>query len=183
MLKMLNKLRLKTLLLPVFVSIALFYLFFTPVVAEEVEIPKAFDLQQDGITAREKGIPVLLEFTMHGCPFCEEVEDEVLRPMLISGDYDNKVIVRNIKIDEEEREIVDFNGKLVTHEELTSRYSVFVAPTLVLVDGHGKAMGLDMVGVTTIDYYGIYLDQAIDQAKQKISTTVEKSTNAGSPAS
>lgn len=160
----------------------LFSSVFNPASAEPVEIPKAFDLQTDGITAREKGIPVLLEFTMHGCPFCEEVEEEVLRPMLISGDYDSKVIVRNIKIDEDSREVVDFNGELVTYGELAGRYKVYVTPTLVLVDGHGKAMGLEMVGVTTIDFYGIYLDQAIEKAIKKVSTT-KKSVNAGLPAS
>lgn len=179
---MLNKLKFTGLLLPLSVLLLLFQFLYTPASADEVEIPKAFDLQTDGITAREKGIPVLLEFTMHGCPFCEEVEEEVLRPMLISGDYDHKVIVRNVKIDEESREIVDFNGKLITYEELAARYKVYVAPTLVLVDGNGKAMGLEMVGVTTIDFYGIYLDQAIEKAIKKVSTA-NQSANAGLPAS
>lgn len=180
---MLNKVSLKLFLPAVFISALLINGVFTQAEAGGVDIPKAKDLQKDGIVAREKGIPVLLEFTMHGCPFCEEVEEEVLRPMLISGDYDNKVIVRNIKIDEEDTTITDFNGEKITYEELAQRYSIYVAPTLVLVQGDGKAMGLDMVGVTTIDYYGAYLDQAIDQAMKKIATAAEKPASAGLPAS
>ena len=179
--KMFNKLLFRAVLPAFIVSIFAFQSFMPAAEASGVSIPKAFDLQNDGILAQEKGIPILLEFTMHGCPFCEEVEEEVLRPMLISGDYDNKVLVRNIKIDED-TVITDFNGESISYEDLASRYSVFVAPTLVLVHGNGKAMGLEMVGVTTIDFYGAYLDQAIDQALIKTSTVAEP-TSGGSPAS
>jgi len=180
---MLNKLGFKLVLPAIFIAVSLLSGLFSSATAESSDIPKAIDLQKDGIIAQEKGIPVLLEFSMHGCPFCEEVEEEVLQPMLISGDYDNKVIVRNIKIDEEDTTIIDFNGEKITYEELAERYYVYVAPTLVLVQGDGKEMGLEMVGVTTIDYYGAYLDQAIDQAMKKIATAAEKRASAGSPAS
>lgn len=178
---MLNKIRFKVLLPALLLSIMAFQGFISTVHAGGKDIPVAINLQADGIIAREKGIPVLLEFTMAGCPFCEEIENEVLRPMLISGDYDNKVIVRNVMIDEE-TEITDFNGKKISYEELASRYSVYVAPTLVLVSGNGKAMGLDMVGVTTIDFYGAYLDQAIDKAISAISVAVDE-VSAGLPTS
>jgi len=180
---MLKKLSYKLVLPVFFISALLINAVFTQAEARDSDIPKALDLQKDGIIAQEKGIPILLEFTMHGCPFCEEVEEEVLRPMLISGDYDNKVIVRNIKIDEEDTTIIDFNGEKITYEELAERYYVYVAPTLILVQGDGKEMGLEMVGVTTIDYYGAYLDQAIDQAMKKIATAIKKITSADSPAS
>lgn len=178
---MLNKIAFKWIFPALFLSIFAFQAFLPVAEAEGVSIPKAINLQKDSIFAQEKGIPVLLEFTMNGCPFCEEVENEVLRPMLISGDYDNKVIVRNVKIDEE-TEITDFNGQKITYEELASRYNVFVAPTLVLVQGNGTAMGIEMVGVTTIDFYAAYLDQAIDEALKVISIATKAVKN-GLPAS
>lgn len=184
---MLNKLALKLLFPTIFVSI----LAFANVIsisdslaeAESDDIPKALDLQKDGLTAHEKGIPILLEFTMHGCPFCLEIEEEVLVPMIGSGKYDHKVLVRNVKIDDE-KEIIDFNGESISYEDLASRYNIHVVPTLVLVHGNGKAMGLDMVGVTTIDFYGAYLDQAIEKALTKVSTVAEpEPVSFGSPAS
>ena len=178
---MFNKSVFKVIIPAFIVSIFAFQSLMPAAEARGVSIPKAYDLQTDGILAQEKGIPVLLEFTMHGCPFCEEVEEEVLRPMLISGDYDNKVLVRNIKIDED-TVITDFNGESISYEDLASRYSVYVAPTLILVHGDGKAMGLEMVGVTTIDFYGAYLDQAINKALTKTST-VAKPASGDSPAS
>ena len=180
---MLNKLNFYGLTPVLLLVIALFSGFFTKVDAASEVIPKANNLQKDGINALEKGIPVLLEFSMHGCAFCEEIEAEVLRPMLISGDYDHKVLVRNVKIDED-HEIIDFNGKSISYEDLAARYNVFVTPTLVLVNADGEGMNLDMIGVTTIDFYGIYLDQAIDQAIKRVSTANKSElSSAGSPAS
>ncbi|MCK5334812.1 MAG: thioredoxin fold domain-containing protein [Gammaproteobacteria bacterium] len=178
---MFNKIGFKVIFPALLLSIFAFQGIMPEAEAQGIDIPKAVNLQKDGIFAQEKGIPVLLEFTMNGCPFCEEVEEEVLRPMLISGDYDNKVIVRNVMIDED-TEITDFNGETITYEELASRYNVFVAPTLVLVQGNGKAMGIEMVGVTTIDFYGAYLDQAIEAALKETSVAVQE-TKSGLPAS
>jgi len=149
--------------------------------AESDDIPKALDLQKDGLLAQEKGLPVLLEFTMHGCPFCLEIEEEILRPMIGSGEYDHKVLVRNVKIDDDLK-ITDFNGESITYEDLAYRYNVTVVPTLILVHGNGQPMDLEMVGVTTIDFYGAYLDQAIESALKKVSTATEP-TSVGSPAS
>lgn len=178
---MLNKISFKWVFPALFLVVFAFQAISPVAEAEGVSIPKAINLQNDGIFAQEKGIPVLLEFTMHGCPFCEEVENEVLRPMLISGDYDNKVMVRNVMIDED-TVITDFNGEEITYEELASRYNVFVTPTLVLVHGDGKSMDIEMVGVTTIDFYAAYLDQAIDEALKVISIAVDEIKN-GLPAS
>jgi thioredoxin-related protein len=178
---MFNKTGFKWVFSGLLLSIVAFQAFLPAAEAGGVSIPKAINLQNDGIFAQEKGIPVLLEFTMHGCPFCEEVENEVLRPMLISGDYDNKVMVRNVMIDEE-TVITDFNGEEITYEELASRYNVFVTPTLVLVHGNGKSMDIEMVGVTTIDFYAAYLDQAIDAALKQTSIAV-KPVKSGLPAS
>ena len=183
--EMLNKLALKLLFPAIFISMLVFANLISVsdslAEAESDEIPKALDLQKDGLLAQEKGIPVLLEFSMEGCPFCLEVEEEVLRPMLGSGEYENKVIVRNVKIDDD-LEITDFNGETISYEDLASRYNIYVVPTLILVHGNGKEMGLEMVGVTTIDYYGTYLDQAIEKALNKVSTAAEP-TSVGSPAS
>ena len=178
---MLNKLAFKGTISAIFISLTVFAGLISFAEAESDQIPKALDLQKDGLRAQEKGVPVLLEFTMHGCPFCIEIEEEVLKPMLGSGLYDNKVLVRNVKIDDD-LEIIDFNGEKISYEDLAYRYNVTVVPTLILVQGNGKAMGLEMVGVTTIDFYGAYLDQAIESALKKVSTAAEP-TSVGSPAS
>ncbi|MDH5517009.1 MAG: thioredoxin fold domain-containing protein [Gammaproteobacteria bacterium] len=180
---MLKKVGFKLFFPVVLVSILGFQAITKPVYARDVSIQAAINLQKDGTLAQEKGIPVLLEFSMQGCSFCEIVEEEVLRPMLLNRSYDSKVMIRKVMIDEDTT-ITDFNGKPVTYEELASRYNIMVTPTLVLLHGNGDMMGLEMVGVSTIDFYPAYLDQAIEQALQKISTAAESvKISAGLPAS
>jgi thioredoxin-related protein len=161
MMKMPNKVRLMPLLTAL--TLPLLLLKATFALAEGISMPVAKDMQQDGIRAMEQGIPILVEFSMVGCPFCEQVEEEILKPMLLSGLYENKVIIRKLVIDYDES-VTDFNGQKLSYEDFASRYRIDVVPTLVLMDGKGEALGLRMRGVTTIDFYGAYLDQAIDQA-------------------
>lgn len=177
--KMLNKLRFLPLI--AVLSTSVLNVSVQNAYADGIEVPLVSDLQQDGIQAMEKGIPVLIEFSMHGCPFCEQVEEEVLKPMLISGQYVNKAIIRKMVLDDD-NQLTDFNGQKISYDEFALRYAIDVVPTLVLMNGEGKALGLRMRGVTTIDFYGIYLDQAIDQALGVTSRKV-RPANADSPAS
>ena len=39
-----------------------------------------------------------------------------------------------------------------------------VTPTIILVDGAGKEIAKRQTGVNTVEMYGWYLDQAIDDA-------------------
>ncbi|UCE90318.1 MAG: hypothetical protein JSW10_05755, partial [Pseudomonadota bacterium] len=48
--------------------------------------------------------------------------------------------------------------------EFAQRYSAFVMPTVVLVDHRGRELAPRLVGVTTPDFYGGDLDDAIDTA-------------------
>ena len=140
----------------------------------DIDIPRLKNLQQDGMNASSKSIPVLIEFSMVGCPFCYEVETEVLKPMLLSGEYENRVIIRKVVIDDDEM-VTDFNGSKISNEDLAARYDIDVVPTLVLMDGQGNVVSERMRGVSTIDYYGQYLDRAIEQACSEINQKVKAS--------
>ena len=62
----------------------------------------------------------------------------------------------------------DFNASAVNAAELASRYKVFVTPTLLFVDSQGNELAERMVGVMTLEFYGGYLDQAIDASSDKL---------------
>ena len=105
-------------------------------------------------------------FSIQSCPYCAIVREEFLEPMKISGDYENKVVMRIIKMDA--HSLIDFNGHKIKLSELTRRYKITMAPTVILVDTNGQLLSEPLVGITTRDYYGGYLDQAIDDALKKI---------------
>jgi len=134
---------------------------------EATGVPLAIDLNREGRQAEQACIPLLLEFTAAGCEYCTLLEEEILNPTLLNRDYHRRVLMRKLVIDRSTK-LRDFNDTPVSAAELAGRYRVFVTPTLVFVDSQGRELAERMVGVTTLEFYGGYLDQAMDASSQKL---------------
>ncbi len=130
-------------------------------------IPLARDLALAGYQAEHACIPLLLEFAADDCDYCALLEEEVLNPTLLDLDYEQRVLMRKLVLDRDIR-LRDFAGKPVYASDLANRYRVFVTPTLLFVDRQGRELAERMVGVTTLEFYGGYLDQALDAAQEKL---------------
>ncbi len=130
-------------------------------------VPPARDLAAEGAQAQRACVPLLLEFAADGCDYCTLLETEVLDPTLLNRAYDRRVLMRKLVLNRGTR-IDDFSGKRVSAADLASHYQVFVTPTLLFVDRHGMELTERMVGVTTLEFYGGYLDQALDTAREKL---------------
>jgi len=126
-----------------------------------------YDLHRDGELSRERHLPVLLLFSADYCGFCARLTEEFLQPMRISGEYDDKVLIREVKIDSH-RSMRDFQNRTVSPENLAYRYNISVTPTVLLVDAHGRELTQRMVGLGTLEFYGLYLDDAIEQAQMRL---------------
>ena len=123
------------------------------------------NLAKDSQAAQSACKPLLLEFSANSCSYCRLLEEEVLNPTLLNRSYDQRVLMRKLVIDEQ-TPVTDFDGSAkVSPGQLASRYKVYVTPTLVFVDSHGTELTERMVGVTTLEFYGGYLDAALDKAK------------------
>jgi thioredoxin-related protein len=132
-------------------------------VLPEVHITELKSLQQDAHLANKKRLPILIMFSAQHCPFCVTVKEAFLKPMLRSGHYTDKVLIRKVELDGR-KALRGFNGEKLSVRALASRYKVFVTPTLILVDAKGRELAERLVGIATVDYYGGYLDDAIDSA-------------------
>ena len=128
-----------------------------------VEVQQIGDLRDEARLSSDKKLPILVMFGAEHCSYCVRLEEDFLKPMIISGDYTDKVLIRRIDLDSSQS-VRDFDGKQVTPAELASRYHVSLTPTVVFLDQHGNQLAQKMVGLTTPDYYGGYLDAAIDSA-------------------
>jgi len=124
-------------------------------------MPLASDLRNEAAQAQAACIPVLLEFAADSCEYCVLLEEEVLKPMLLNRAYDQRVLVRKVALDGAAR-LRDFDGQSVNAAGLAKRYRVTVTPTLIFVGNRGEELAERMVGVTTLEFYGGYLDQALD---------------------
>lgn len=120
-----------------------------------------------GQLARERKLPILLIATQDYCSHCDLLKEEIIQPMLISGDYEDRVIIREILLDSEER-IPDFSGTLRRQADIADEYNVWVTPTLLYIDGNGKQVAETMLGVNSLDYYGYYVDESIAKGLEVI---------------
>ena len=125
------------------------------------------DLAADGRWAKDSGVPILLLFSADYCTYCARLMEEFLEPMGRSGDYKDRVLIREVKIDSY-RDVKDFAGRTVSPEDLAYRYDVSVTPTLLLVDAHGHELVKRIVGLGTVDFFGLYLDEAIARALARL---------------
>jgi len=129
----------------------------------DVTVPAATDLQRLGNQAHSAKLPVLLTFTSVICSYCELLEEDFLQPMLLSGEYRDRVIIRKLELGPG-ASVTDFDGRNIMSSELSSRYRVFVTPTLLFVDGSGRELAERIVGINTPELFGGYLDECIETA-------------------
>jgi len=134
--------------------------------AAKVKVTK--NLAKIGRKSARKGIPILLEFAATDCSYCMILENEILNPMLLSGDYGDKVIIRKVYIDEGDTIVKDFNGKKVPLDKIVLRYGIYVTPTIIFVDHNGKELAKRLIGINTVEYFGGDVDKAIAVSLKKI---------------
>ena len=136
----------------------------------ERALREANDLAADGATARERRIPILLFFNRVGCPYCERALGGFLLPMERDPANAARVMFRQVETDRMTK-MVDFKGEPLRHRQFAARYKIKLTPTIWIVDGDGNSLADPIVGLTTPDYYGYYLDRAIDEAGKKLKGT------------
>lgn len=127
----------------------------------------AKDLATDAVLAHDSRSPILVVVTRHDCSYCMLIKQEILRPMLLSGDYDQRVIIRELMIDPA-YSLTDFSGRVVMSGELAARYNAIFTPTVLLLDASGTEIADRLVGINSTELYGHYLDQAIEAALARL---------------
>lgn len=130
-------------------------------------VPLARDLKQLGHLANDTKRPILLVISASDCGYCELLKTEFLRPMIESGEYAKRIIIREWMIDEV-GDFRDFQGREVDPQALATRYRAPVTPTLLFLDGAGNELVEPMIGINGLDFYGWYLDQAISAARVRL---------------
>ena len=121
------------------------------------------DLYQLATLATQEKLPVLLIVSQHFCPFCVKIKEEIIYPMQLSGDYEDKVIMAEIFLDSSE-DVLDFQGNSVKPGVIAESYKVWVTPTLLFLDHTGREIHKRMLGINTIEMYSYYLDESLAAA-------------------
>ncbi|MEP7206527.1 MAG: thioredoxin fold domain-containing protein [Casimicrobiaceae bacterium] len=132
-----------------------------------VNLPPASDLAADAAQSRAARIPVLLFFDRGDCPYCERALREFLVPMATGEEWRGRAVYRQVEIDQP-LPLVDFSGVTTTHRAFAERHAIKLTPTVYIVDATGTPLGKPLVGLMTPDFYGAYLENAIDAATTRL---------------
>ncbi|MBV1931905.1 MAG: thioredoxin fold domain-containing protein [Porticoccaceae bacterium] len=113
--------------------------------------------------------PVVLYISRTDCHFCYLLEEEVLNPLLRSGEYTDKIIFRNLVLDSTEL-VVDFKGNLVAPADMARILEVELTPTLLFLNNENQELLPRIVGYQRSEYYFYYLEETIHNAIEVINT-------------
>jgi len=130
--------------------------------AAEGSLAVARDFARDGRDLSAKKLPMLVLYSQADCPWCERARREYLVPMQRDAAYRDRVVLRQIDIDSD-APLTDFAGHPTTHREFGKAERARVAPTVMIYGPGGERLSDPIVGFRIPDFYGAYLERAIDE--------------------
>ena len=131
--------------------------------ASDAALPMAENFRADARQARQQRVALLVFFSAKSCQYCEQMRELFLGPMFASDEYSDKVIMREVQVDGG-RELRDFEGKRVSHRDFAMSYRIGLTPQIWFLDPTGKELVPALVGLSTPELFGGYLDAAIEGA-------------------
>jgi thioredoxin-related protein len=125
-------------------------------------LPAAQSLPEELARALKNKQPLIVMVSLDGCVFCRQARQSHLSPMALAGTTIVQVDMRN------NQPVLDFAGKLTTHDELTRRWKVSITPTLLFFGPGGKEVAERMEGAYQPDFYGPYLEERMAQGRKAL---------------
>ena len=66
---------------------------------DTVTVPQALNLRSDGIEAQAQDLVLILMLSRTDCSYCALLKREIIGPMIASGDYQDKVMIRELLLE------------------------------------------------------------------------------------
>lgn len=130
-------------------------------------LPVAVDLRADGQLARVQRLPIVLFFHSTTCPFCREVEDLYLARLQKGNENVPQFLLRTVEVSHTQP-LVIFDGTRTDYRAFAKRQGVTLVPHLRFLGPDGEPLAPDLVGLTSRDFYGAYLEGSISDAGEKL---------------
>lgn len=133
-------------------------------------LPAPVDLHSDARIAQERGVPIVIMFSLPDCPYCEVVRRNYLVPLAKQGERGTRPLVREVELTAT-APLRGFKNEATSGKILAQRYQVKVAPTVIVLDSTGQLAADPLAGGDVAGMYGAYLDNALEQARATIGVT------------
>lgn len=128
----------------------------------EASLPAAQSLPDELARALQKKQPLIVMASLDGCVFCRQARQSHLSPMHKAGTVIVQVDLRS------PQPVLDFAGKLTTHDQLSRLWKISITPTLLFFGPGGKEVAERMEGAYLPDFYGPYLDDRLAQGRKSL---------------
>ncbi len=101
--------------------------------------------------------------SLEGCAYCRLVREHYLAPLVQQG-------LAAVQVDwRSPQALQDFAGP-GTHDDAVRRWKIRVAPTLLFLGPGGREVAPRLVGVSSTDFYGAYLEARLEEARKALSS-------------
>ena len=111
------------------------------------------NLQSLGQESEQLQLPIMLMFGAEWCEYCEQLNEYVFNPMMMSGLYEGKVVLmRHVGIDID-TPIPDWQGQPLQKAKWAYQLDADLTPTVLFLDGKGKEVAPRIVGIPEITMF------------------------------
>ena len=131
--------------------------------AAQPGLPRATDLALDGAAMRAAKMPMVVLYSQADCSYCDQARTYLV-PMAKDPANAQRALFRQIDMDSDAA-LVDFAGKPSTHRRLARQLGAKFTPTVAVLDADGRTLGEPIVGMRLADFYGQYVENAIDDGR------------------
>lgn len=104
-------------------------------------------------------------FGARDCPWCVKVRRNYLAP-LNKPTAELKVVAREVDIESSEA-LIDFSGKTTSHRAFAQSRGVRFTPVVAFFDASGRDLAEPMLGMSSEDFYGAYLEERLIEARRR----------------
>ncbi|OYY56126.1 MAG: hypothetical protein B7Y53_02475, partial [Halothiobacillus sp. 28-55-5] len=105
--------------------------------------------------------PMMIFFHASYCGYCNQVDDRFLIPMRKDPEFQNRLLIRRVKIDADTK-YIGLDGKMHDYPFLANQLGVRGVPYILFLAPDGSR--ITSIQGTAFDYYGYYLSKDIDLA-------------------
>lgn len=131
--------------------------------AAPATLPLAKSLRDELAFALKSGNPLVVMVSLDGCPFCKVVREHYLGPMRAQDGL--PVVQLDMR---SSAPLQDFKGTAHSHDQMVSAWQIRIAPTVLFFGADGVEVAPRLIGASSTDYYGAYLEQRLNQARAAI---------------
>jgi hypothetical protein len=143
--------------------------------AQHTALPASGDLAADGHDAAQRRVPLVILFSLPDCSYCETVRRNYLLPLSREGVPGQRPIIREAGL-ASTAPLRGFDKQASSGKALASRYGIRVAPSVAILDGHGKLLVPVLEGGDVAGMYGAYLDEALAGARRALAASKNRRT-------